>query len=497
MKKFAVMIGVVILILSMSACQKKNTAAGGADLSKRVELVMWVLGEAPPRQSEIDDNLNKLLIEKLNCTLKVNWLSWGDFGNGMYPLLFSSGEKFDMAYTATWLNWSDLARRGAFKQLDDLWPTYAPKNYAKQSKTALFQATVNGHLYAIPTMLATYSAYGLIYRTDLNLPGWDGKMETIADLERYYAIVKANNPIIEPLDVAFEGSQMDDLWMYNNKIYAIKGATNDFLFIDPFEANPKLFTYWEYSKTPEFLDMMDRWNKAGYFSKSALSDSDSNKLGNGVAASTIHNIDTYEGTYRNNPEYKPRWLNLVSDVSNLSFTQDAMAIAGTSDNPERALMLWDLITSDAEVFRAFFYGIEGKSYRIIQQNGVEYVEPLNVPTDYNFSNCWAARTPGLFLPSTGAPPDLDAHKASYDAYIRDGVGAQKFRSFVIDTSSIETEYGACENVHRQYWWPLELGYVNIQTGLREYENRMKAAGIDKVRQVLQEQLDAYLKQIGN
>jgi len=491
MKKLSVLF--MVLILLMSACSRGSSSGAGDNLSQRVDLVMWVLGDPPPRQAELDENLNKLLIERLNCTLKINWLSWGDFGNGMYPLLFSSGEQADMAYTATWLNWSDLARRGAFKQLDELWPKYAPKNYARQSRTALFQSTVDGHLYAIPTLLATYSAYGLIYRTDLRLPGWDGKMETIADLERYYSIVKANNPALEPLDVAFEGSQMDDLYMYNNKMYAIKGATNDFLFIDPFEANPRLFTYYEYNKTPEFLAMMDRWNRAGYFSKSALSDSDSDKLRNGVAASTIHNIDTYESVYRDNPAFNVRWLNLVADVSNLSFTQDAMAIFNTSKNPERALMLWDLITSDQEVYRAFFYGIEGKSYRIIQQGGEEFVEPLNVPTDYNFSNCWAARTPGLFLPSTGAPSDLDAYKASYDAHIKDGIGAQKFRSFVLDTSSIATEYGTCENVHRQYWWPLELGYVDIQTGLREYEERMKAAGIERVKQVIQQQLDAYLR----
>jgi len=492
MKKFSVLIMVMVLIFVMSTC-KGGSSGSGDDTSRRVDLVMWVLGDAPPKQAELEENLNKLLIERLNCTLKINWLSWGDFGAGMYPLLFSSGEQADMAYTATWLNWSDLARRGAFKQLDELWPKYAPKNYAAQSKTALFQATVDGHLYVMPTLLATYSAYGLIYRTDLNLPNWDGKMETFADLEKYYGIVKANNPAVEPLDVAFEGSQMDDLWMYNQKLYAVKGATNDFLFIDPFQSNPKLFTYYEYDKTPEFLAMMDRWNRAGYFSKSALSDSDSDKLRNGVAASTIHNIDTYEGVYRDNPNFKVRWLNLVADVSNLSFTQDAMAIFNTSKNPERALMLWDLITNDKEIFRAFFYGIEGKSYRIIQQGGTEYIEPLNVPNDYNFSNCWAARTPGLFLPGTGAPPDLNDYKASYDAHIKDGVGAQKFRSFVIDTSSIETEYGACENVHRQYWWPLELGYVDVRTGLREYEDRMKAAGIEKVRQVIQDQLDAYLR----
>ena len=42
-----------------------------------------------------------------------------------------------------------------------------------------------------------------------------------------------------------------------------------------------------------------------------------------------------------------------------------MAIASTSKNPERALMLYDLITSDQEVFNAFFYGVEGVNSKTI------------------------------------------------------------------------------------------------------------------------------------
>ena len=48
------------------------------------------------------------------------------------------------------------------------------------------------------------------------------------------------------------------------------------------------------------------------------------------------------------------------------------------------------------------------------------------------------------------------------------------------------------NVHQQYWWPLELGYTDPVSGLKEYQEKMEAAGIEKVREVLQQQLDAYV-----
>ena len=62
-----------------------------------------------------------------------------------------------------------------------------------------------------------------------------------------------------------------------------KGSTNDFFWFDPTQENPQLFTYYETEETPDFLTMMTRWNEKGFFTKSALSDTDSTKTQNGKA----------------------------------------------------------------------------------------------------------------------------------------------------------------------------------------------------------------------
>jgi putative aldouronate transport system substrate-binding protein len=377
-------------------------------------------------------------------------------------------------------------------ELDDLWPKYAPKNYARQSKTALGQATVNGHLYCVPTLQATYSAYGPVHRADLATPyGWDGKMDNFEDLEKFLEIIHANNPGIEPYQVYQSGSEADDNYIYYDGMYAIKGSTNDFFFFDPRESNPKLFTWWEYGKVRNFLTMMKRWNDKGYIYKSGLSDPDSEKFRNGKSAVYFHNIDTWEGQYRDHPEWDVRWNNFVADVSNMSFTQDALALPTTAKNPERALALYELITNDEQMFRAFFYGVEGKSYELVTEGGQTQLRTLNID-DYSFSNLWAARTNEFVLPVVGAPPDLKQRKAAYDSYIKDGVKSQRFRSLVVDTTSVETEYAACIAVHQQYWWPLELGYVDLESGLKAYQDNMAAAGVEKVRAALQKQLDDYV-----
>lgn len=50
--------------------------------------------------------------------------------------------------------------------------------------------------------------------------------------------------------------------------------------------------------------------------------------------------------------------NLVS----LNITHGALAIASASQHPERALMVYDLLRNDPEIYRLMMYGIEGEMY---------------------------------------------------------------------------------------------------------------------------------------
>ncbi len=470
--------------------ESKAPEAGDLDTSKEVEIVMYVVSDRPAKQDEIDENYNKIFKEKLNTTLKVNWLSWAEYSN-KYPLLFSSGEEFDLAYTATWLKFSSLAQKGAFMELDELWPKYAPKNWAKQTDAAKEQATVNGKLYCIPTLLPTYSSQGPIYRTDI-LEGtdWTDKMENFDDLEAYCDAVKANAPEMEPLNVYSNGLGYFGwyLCVNTNYKYAVGNANGVPCYIDVTADKPTVVPSYEIPELKEYLTMTHRWNEKGYWSKSALSDTDSQKMQGGKAACTIHNIDTYESRYIEHPEWKFEYADFRKDVSYLPFTQDALVVSNTAKNPERALALYDLITSDKEAYRAFYFGIEGTSYEDV--NG--QVKMLDTD-NYGTSACWAARVPEFHMATEGSPASVKEYKAEWDKYIADqnGKGAARYAAFVLDTSMMETEFAAVQNVTQEYFLPLELGFVDLESGLADYTEKMKAAGMEKVVEEMQKQIDAY------
>ena len=420
---------------------------------------------------------------------------WNDWYNAMlymntetkYPLLFSSGEEFDMAYSASWLNFASLAQKGAFKSLDELWPTYAPKNFAAQTEEAKQQATVNGSYYCVPSLLSTYNAYGPFYRGDL-VEGteWDGKMETFEDIEEYCDIIKETHPEMECIDLYSTAPEIFFMYMENQGLATFNGIR--YLWYDPNAENPTVMTSYELEKTPEFLEMMARWNEKGFYSKSALSDTDSTKFQNGKAALKIHNIDSYVGQAILHPEYDIHYSNMVKDVAHLPYTQDCMVISNTSKNPERAMALWDLITNDQEVYDAFYYGIEGTSYELNDEGQFKILDTDN----YGTSAMWSARSDALNRQQIGTPDDYKTNIDEFESHIVSGQGNEKFTGFVLDTSSFETQLAACNNVQQQYWWPLELGYTDAESGLADYQSQMEAAGIEAMKEAAQKQLDAYV-----
>lgn len=470
---------------------ESGDALPALDTSEEVELVMYFISDRPAKYDEIEANFNELFKEKLNCTLRTEWLAWSDYAN-KYPLLFSSGEKFDLAYTATWLGFSNYASKGAFMNLDELWPTYAPNNYALQSETALTQATLDGHLYVIPTLLATYSAYGPYYRTvfDDGAATYEGEVTNWEDYEAYMEWVQANTSISQPYGLSSSGSEIDDMFFTTKGRYNIRGTS--WLSVDPYADTFTLVPNYENEYAMELLEMTKRWSDKGFWSKSALSDTDTTKVQNGIAATDIHNVDSYQSRYIDQPDWGFKYTNFVEDVSNLPFTQDACVIPTTSENPERALALWDYITTDEEAYRAFVYGIEGTSYEIIDGQ----VKMINTD-DYAGTGMWSARTSEFNLDSYGSPEDISEMKADWDAYIEKTGNhqSQYLSGWVPDTTSIETEYAACTNVIQQYWWPLECGFTeDLEAGLEQYATQMKAAGAEKVIETLQAQLDAYCEE---
>lgn len=125
--------------------------AGVVDTSEHVDLKMCLIGDRSADFDEVYDEVNAVLEEKLNCSLSVDFLSWGEHDT-KYALLFQSGEAFDLIFTAAgWCHYEQTAGMGGFYALsDDSVMTYAPDVWEAVPDVAWHQAKIKGSPYMIP-----------------------------------------------------------------------------------------------------------------------------------------------------------------------------------------------------------------------------------------------------------------------------------------------------------------------------------------------------------
>lgn len=102
---------------STAVSESEGKTYRGNDVSEPVTIKMYLIGDRTPDFDLVYDEVNKKLEETVNATVEVEFLSWAEHDT-KYSLLFSSGEDFDLIFTATgWAHYSETANMGGFYEL--------------------------------------------------------------------------------------------------------------------------------------------------------------------------------------------------------------------------------------------------------------------------------------------------------------------------------------------------------------------------------------------
>ncbi|GJM75216.1 hypothetical protein HMSSN036_74320 [Paenibacillus macerans] len=246
---------------SPDAAAPNNAAAntgseGGLDISKEVTLKMILLGSKPTDYEEVFGELNKLLKEKINATVEVEFLDWSDWSQ-KYPLKFAANENFDIAYTANWALYNDQVLKGGFLELtDEMLQKYAPKTWEAMPQTSWDQAKVGGKLYMIPNNNREVTDKVVFIREDLRKKY---NLEPVNSPEAYAAYLKtigANEKGITPF-----GAKPADGWKWHELDQILLEQQNEWNLVDysfPFaykldDGTGKVFNVYD---TPEFTELL-------------------------------------------------------------------------------------------------------------------------------------------------------------------------------------------------------------------------------------------------
>lgn len=456
------------------------------------------------------EKLNDILTEKVNAELDIYWIEWTDYLTNYNLTLAQNDGSVDLVGTATdWLDAWPNVKKGAFLELsEDMLKTYAPKTWESVSPEHWEMCKYNGEIYLMPEdNYAQWTNHGFRYRMDwAREAGLTNGVHSWKEMGEYFQYIKDNKPGVIPWDVAGNGSIYVNVaagWIssHTNNIF-IEG-----LEVPLFYGNSKddaytvVSPFYEGDELVEYAKTMKAWAEAGYWRTDVLNysgDTSGELLAGNTGSDEHHTQGWYTGTRpdmdKRQPGSEVEFFYFGEETQNLTaltITHGAMAISSASKNPERALMVYDLLRNDEECYRLFNYGIEGEQYIITEDGMMDRPEGYDHDLHSIQTNYWWGRNDDLELENV--THYNEGKRRMYEIYDKIAID-YPYGQIVFDTDNVKAQMSNLSDVYSTYGPRMTFGKVDDpEAYVAEFREALKAAGIEDVIAELQAQMDEFYK----
>jgi putative aldouronate transport system substrate-binding protein len=483
-------------LASPSATTAPSSSAANADTSEPVTLKYYLIGDEQKDSKAVWDEINKKLKAEINTTIDPVIIPWADVPQ-KYPLIFASGEDFDMVWTGNWQNYADIASKGGFMEItDDMIDQYVPQARDELPAASFKQARVGGKLYMIPFGEKTSDNETVMIRGDLrekyNLP----PINSLQDLINYSdAIVKNEKGIIPIADEGPNSKDFANAVLFNmNHWLPISGTPN--LAFDFTVDNPTIFSMYDKPEFLAFENQMQEFKTKGYFSKSALTRNSPRaqefKAGRGAVA--LGNLNDMVAMYQEVSKAHPEWkLELANADWGGKIAAQPSIVHGTaihagSKHADRVLMAVQLLSFNEDYNRLVNYGILDKNYKVTEDNAFQPLNSDYVGTNYS---AWAFRGKYLLKPA-GAFPNYD----EVLKYQIDNMVTSPLVAFSLVTTDIKAELATANDIASSKVNVLTYGPArsldDTKKAIDDIVSAMNKVGSDKVDAETTAQVTQYL-----
>lgn len=358
-----------VLAAALLLCSCTNS--GDGNNAGKTEITWYLLKNfsdiKEETQLEVEAAANEIIGKSLDATIKfklIDSASWED----KMKLMAASGEPYDLVFTSDWSNkLVTNVDRGAFMPLNDLLEKYGSNIKKEVDERAWKAATFDGQIMAVPSQGAYSSGASFVFKKDLvEKYGFDYKnAHTLADIEPYLRIIKENEPDIVPLLATRNGTPGSG----DSNLTTIGGG------ISYDETRGEVVTMFDRPEYTQNMRLLHEYYQKGYIEKDAAIKTDFTSLAKSGKYAVLGNSGAYtEDGSKSTATYG--YDCVESLIAYQRITTDVMisgatAISNTSEHPELAMQLLDLVWSDDVLLNTMAYGIEGKNFDYVSGKGTE------------------------------------------------------------------------------------------------------------------------------
>lgn len=454
-------------------------------------------------------DLNAILTEKVNAELDVYYIGWTDYMTNYKLLLSQMDGSVDLVSAADWMEEWALCKDGAFLELpDEMIAKYAPQTWAAVTPEHWDMCRYNGDIMFIPEDQYTQRTnHGFIYRLDwARKAGLENGVHSWDDMTTYFKYCKEAFPDMIPWDrnggnsVAecqggWLASTTDHPW-FDASTCAILAEEEYRVIYAPMEYTDELVAYGK---------LMKEWDEIGVWRTDVLNNTTGDPRAQyriGQSAVDQHHTQTWTDlvsplpgntVYQDDPEAETGFFWFGEEkgwLVNESIVHGTMAISAASENPERALMVYDLLRNDPECYRLINFGQEGRQYEL-DENGYKF-QPADYSKeedDWGFS-FWEGRVDALEL--RDADRDWEKIDAMYAEMAKVGVD-NPYLTFVGDWDPVATQKSMCDEVNTRYQNVLAVGKFDgtAEEYIAKWQDELRTAGVQDIVDEMQRQVNEF------
>lgn len=502
----------VIVLLLLALAVPFVIAAGadeGSSAEDQVELKVRYIGPGKQKDAEMvwAEFNNQLPTYLPNTSVEFEIIPGGEYGD-RWKLALSAGEQLDVAGRYWMQNLDVEVAKGAFLPLDDLIDEYGRNIKKNLPEWVLQKGMTAGQVYEIPCYQIMVAMRYAMYAQEEQAMTYDLKSiarkiepKEFMDQESWELLAGYFKDAQDGGDLQL-GASVTLSWLMGKGIEGVgQGAAIEF------GARPiKVFNRYEHQSYKDGIAAMAAAYEMGFMRKDVLA-MDNPRADDYKPDGTLGYIHGMVGTEETlKLATTERWqypyvVYALQREARVSYAHSAtnVAIPSTAKHPERAMQFIDLMQGEdgSDLFNMLTWGLEGTHYNVVREaNGL----PKRIET-IGYAGQGNADSPyGLWKWAMGNTAFSWVTQADTDDYIDIWVNINEtavpspLMGWVPDPNPTKTEEAQIKAVIGEYQQSLEYGALgeDYMDTYMEFLDKLKAAGIDKVVDEYQRQIDEFI-----
>ena len=165
-----------------------------------------------------------------------------------------------------------------------------------------------------------------------------------------------------------------------------------------------------------------------------------------------------------------------------------------SKHPDEAFKVIELFTTEKgkDLYRLLAYGIEGKHYKLLGDDVIEPIGYVGQASSTSNYGLYAWNTGNMKYSFNKEGEKLNGNRLD-ELNSNEKLFVSPLTGFVPDTSAITSEIAQINTVFEEYK-DLNCGNrPNVEATYKEYMNKVRTAGMEKVKAEMQKQVDEFFK----